>query len=54
MDAYINCQFDLRHANLMCGEYIKAGWVSYQLDELRSDQCDSPAGKIAYFLLACE
>jgi len=49
MDAYINCKFDLRHANLMCGEYIKAGWVSYQLDETRSDQCDNPAG---FFLFA--
>jgi len=28
----------------MCGEYIKAGWVSFELTELQSDQCDSPAG----------
>lgn len=53
MDAYINCKFDLQHANLMCGEYIKAGWVSYQLDETRSDQCDSPAGEVSFSLATC-
>jgi len=31
------------HANLMCGEYIKAGWVQYELPEVQANQCDSPA-----------
>jgi hypothetical protein len=44
MNAYLDCKYDRLHANLMCGEYIKAGWVSFELTELQSDQCDSPAG----------
>ncbi len=44
MNAYLDCKYDRMHANLMCGEYIKAGWVSFELTELQSNQCDSPAG----------
>jgi len=51
MNAYLDCKYDRRHANLMCGEYIKAGWVSFKLTEMQSDQCDSPAAPVARPLL---
>jgi hypothetical protein len=53
MNAYLDCKYDRRHANLMCGEYIKAGWVSFKLTEMQSDQCDSPAGASEFLRAQC-
>jgi len=41
-NGYIDCGFNKQYAILMCGEYIKAGWVTYQYRE----ECDSPAGRL--------
>jgi hypothetical protein len=46
MNAYKDCSYSHRHATLMCGEYIKAGWVEWDLSEVNSDQCDAPAASL--------
>jgi hypothetical protein len=41
--AYLDCGFGAHHMALMCGEYIKAGWVEYDSVGRATGQCDSPA-----------
>jgi len=40
-NAYKDCGFSTEYANLMCGEYIKAGWVTYDYNL----NCDDPANR---------
>lgn len=50
MNAYKDCKFDIRHSALMCGEYIKAGWVDYTKVEMEADQCDAPAATVRPYM----
>ena len=40
-----DCKYNNMHATLMCSEYIKAGWVTYDYLEKQNGQkaCDSKA-----------
>ncbi len=56
-NAYLDCGFGSYHMALMCGEYIKAGWVEFDSVGKASGQCDSPApglrpARLAALLLA--
>ncbi|EKX44784.1 hypothetical protein GUITHDRAFT_163447 [Guillardia theta CCMP2712] len=44
MNAYTTCDFGADSANLICGQYIKSGWVQYSYEESLKT-CDNSASK---------